>query len=165
MTRKKVLIASGCAVLAAAGIGAAIFFFQQQGGLEMEANATIGSMPGIDEATRRKQLQEMLDESKIAFSINTNPLYDVKTGQMNLLLENPSNNAKLLTAEIRLAGEEDAIYQSKAMRPGSYLENVTLEKPLAPGTYGATVYLKAYHEETQALIGQTGAEIIITAVS
>lgn len=165
MTRKKILIASGCAALAVAGICAAVFLLQPRGGLEMEANATIGSMPGIDEATRRRQLQEMLDESKIAFSINTNPLYDVKTGQMNLLLENPSNNAKLLTVEIRLAGEEEPIYQSKAILPGSYLENVKLEKPLAPGTYDATVFLRGYHQETQALIGQTGAEITITAVS
>lgn len=165
MTRKKILIASGCAALAAAGICAAVFLLQPRGGLEMEANATIGSMPGIDEATRRRQLQETLDESKIAFSINTNPWYDIKTGQMDLLLENPSNNAKLLTAEIRLEGGEEAIYQSKAMQPGSYLENVTLEKPLAPGTYDATVYLKAYNEETQELIGQAGAEITITAVS
>lgn len=162
--QKKVLIASGCAVLAAGGITAAVFLLNQQDGLAMEANATIGAMPGIDEETRRRQLQELLDNSKIAFSVNTNPLYDPQTGRINLLLENPANNAKLLTAEIRLTGKEETIYQSGAMTPGSYLESVPLKESLAPGSYDATLLLKAYDEETQELIGQTGAEITITAV-
>lgn len=164
MTKRKILIASGCAVLTAAGIVTAAFLLNQREGLAMEANATVGTMPGIDEETRRKQLQEMLDNSKIAFSVNTNPLYDRETGRINLLLENPSNNAKLLTAELRLAGEEETVYQSGAMTPGSYLETVPLTESLAPGSYEATLLLKAYDEETEELIGQTGAEITITAV-
>ena len=158
--KKKILLASGCAVLAAVGIGTAVFLNMDRGknGLELEANATVGEMPGVDEETRRKQLQEILDKSKIAFSINTSPMFDNKTGEMNLLLENPSNNAKLL------AGQEKPIYESKALVPGSYLESVALDKPLSPGTYDAIVYLNAYDEETQELIGQTGAQIKIISV-
>lgn len=166
---KKILLASGCAVLAAVGIGTAVFLNMDRGknGLELEANATVGQMPGVDEETRRKQLQEILDKSKIAFSINTSPMFDNKTGELNLLLENPSNNAKLLTAQIVLAGQEKPIYESKALVPrfpGSYLESVALDKPLSPGTYDAVVYLNAYDEETQELIGQTGAQIKIISV-
>ena len=164
--KKKILLASGCAVLAAVGIGTAVFLNMDLGknGLELEANATVGEMPGVDEETRRKQLQEILDKSKIAFSINTSPMFDNKTGEMNLLLENPSNNAKLITAQIVLAGQEKPIYESKALVPGSYLESVALDKPLSPGTYDAIVYLNAYDEETQELIGQTGAQIKIISV-
>ena len=164
--KKKILLASGCAVLAAVGIGTAVFLNMDRGknGLELEANATVGEMPGVDEEKRRKQLQEILDKSKIAFSINTSPMFDNKTGEMNLLLENPSNNAKLITAQIVLAGQEKPIYESKALVPGSYLESVALDKPLSPGTYDAIVYLNAYDEETQELIGQTGAQIKIISV-
>jgi hypothetical protein len=91
-------------------------------------------------------------------------MFDNKTGEMNLLLENPSNNAKLITAQIVLAGQEKPIYESKALVPGSYLESVALDKPLSPGTYDAIVYLNAYDEETQELIGQTGAQIKIISV-
>lgn len=163
MKKQKVLIASGCAVVAALGIGVAVFLNMDRSGLEMEANATVGEMPGIDAATRLKQLQEQLDNSKIAFSVNTNPMFSNATRSMNLLLENPANNAKLLTAEIVLAGEEEPVYTSKAIAPGSYLETVTLSKTLSPGSHEATVYLKAYDQETQAMIGQTGATIRITA--
>lgn len=84
--KKKILLASGCAVLAAVGIGTAVFLNMDRGknGLELEANATVGEMPGVDEETRRKQLQEILDKSKIAFSINTNPMFDSKTGETDL---------------------------------------------------------------------------------
>lgn len=163
MKKQKALLATGCAFVAVAGICAAVLLHDPKTGLDLEANATMGQMPGVDEETRRKQLQEILDKSKIAFSVNTNPMYDRQTGEVNLMLENPANNAKLLTAEITLSGQSGTIYQSKAMVPGSFLETVKLDKPLNPGTYDATVLLKAYDEETQELLGQTGAEITITA--
>lgn len=134
----------------------------RRAGLEMENNATMGLMPGVDMAARLAQLQEELDESKIAFSINTAPLFAHGAAQGNLLLENPSNNNKLITAEIVLDETQETLYQSKALPPGSYLQNVTLSRVLPKGDYAATVYLRAYRLETQELIGQTGAAVTLT---
>ena len=125
-------------------------------------NATIGVLPGIDIDERRKQLQDMLDKSVIAFSINTSPVFLNGTSEGNLLIENPGNNAKLLQVRILINDSEEEIYASKYIKPGSYIENVKLDKVLEKGVYDATAYFSAYDEETTEFIGQTGAQITLT---
>ena len=147
-------------------LGIACFLLLQmlpsRNSLELENNATVGIMPGIDREQRLKELQNELDKGLIAFSINTSPLFDPKTQEGNLMLENPKDNAKLLVAQVVLNEGQKTLYTSKAIQPGSYLERIRLEQPLAEGVYEATVYIQAYDEQTQDLIGQTGAAVTLT---
>lgn len=150
-------------LLVAAGI--LFFAFQKQSeGLELETNATVGVLPGVDLDKRRAELQNELDSGMIAFSVNTDPVFETGKAAGNLKLENPGNNAKLLVAEVYADDTGELLYKSKAIQPGSYLENVKLDKILGPGKYPATVYLKAYSEEDQSYIGQAGAAITITVI-
>ena len=93
-------------------LGIACFLLLQmlpsRNSLELENNATVGIMPGIDREQRLKELQNELDKGLIAFSINTSPLFDPKTQEGNLMLENPKNNAKLLVAQVVL--NENAVH-------------------------------------------------------
>ena len=122
-------------------------------------------LPGIDITERQAQLQEQLDESMIAFSINTSPVFATGGSEGNLMLENPEHNAKLLVAEIYLDDTQELIYQSKAIPAGAYIENAMLDKVLEPGEYQATAYFKAYREDDHSFIGQAGAAIKITVLS
>ncbi len=139
-----------------------LFRKQQEPDPLYDNNATIGVLPGIDIDERRKQLQDMLDKSVIAFSINTSPVFLNGTSEGNLLIENPGNNAKLLQVRILINDSEEEIYASKYIKPGSYIENVKLDKVLEKGVYDATAYFSAYDEETTEFIGQTGAQITLT---
>ncbi len=69
-------------------LGIACFLLLQmlpsRNSLELENNATVGIMPGIDREQRLKELQNELDKGLIAFSINTSPLFDPKTQEGNL---------------------------------------------------------------------------------
>ncbi len=152
-----------CAVLALA-----IFFFTRQrlgNPLELENNATMGILPGIDPAQRQAELQQLLDESMISFSINTSPVFETGGSEGNLMLENPANNAKLLVVEIYINDTQELIYESKALPAGSYIENVRLDKLLEPGSYEATAYFKAYRESDHSYIGQAGADITLSVLS
>ena len=130
--------------------------------LEIEENAQVGIMPGVDLEERRQQLQEELDNSMIAFSVNTNPVFNNGSAEGNLMIENPEHNAKLLVAEIRLNGTNELIYTSKAILPGSYIEKAKLNKSLEKGSYEAMVQFLAYSEDSNEFIGQTAAGIHIT---
>lgn len=156
-----------CLLLVAAGIG--FLLMSQQGtdgnGLELDDNASMGILPGIDIAQRQAELQQQLDEGMIAFSINASPVFATGSSEGNLMLENPANNAKLLVVEIYMDDTGELIYQSKALPVGSYIENVSLDKVLEPGEYAATAYFKAYREEDGSYIGQAGAAILITVLS
>ena len=129
--------------------------------LELDQNATIGLLPGVDLAQRQDELQQQLDESMIAFSINTSPVFENGGSEGNLMLENPANNAKLIVVELYLNETEELIYQTKALPAGSYIENARLDKLLEPGEYPATAYFKAYREDDHTYIGQVGAALTL----
>ena len=57
-------------------MGVIFFLFRDRGDSpELDDNATIGIMPGVDIAQRQAEIQEQLDEAMIALSINTNPVF------------------------------------------------------------------------------------------
>lgn len=162
--RKRTLTIAGIFLLIAATVVICYFLFAKKADPDLlyDDNATAGIMPGINIDDRRKELQDMLDRSMIAFSINTSPVFLNGTSAGNLLIENPGNNAKLLKVSILIDGTEEEVYASKLLKPGTYIESVKLDKVLEKGTYDATAYFSAYEEESGAYIGQTGAQIAIT---
>lgn len=167
--RKKqfLLAAIACLLLAS---GAWFFLIRDEDipandSLELADNATIGILPGVDIAQRQAELQQQLDESMVAFSINTNPVFETGGSEGNLMLENPANNAKLLVVEIYMDDTQELIYKSKAIPVGAYIENARLDKVLEPGQYAATAYFMAYREDDHSYIGQAGAAISITVLS
>ena len=164
-SKKPLVIVCLCLLAVVAG-GAAFWLTREDTDpLALDDNATMGVLPGIDITERQAQLQEQLDESMIAFSINTSPVFATGGSEGNLMLENPEHNAKLLVAEIYLDDTQELIYQSKAIPAGAYIENAMLDKVLKPGEYQATAYFKAYREDDRSFIGQAGAAIKITVLS
>ena len=139
-----------------------LFTKKEENNLLYDDNATVGIMPGVDIDARRQELQNMLDKSMIAFSINTSPVFLNGTAKGNLLIENPGNNAKLLQVSIRINETDEEIYASKYLKPGTYIESAKLDKVLEKGSYNATAYFSAFDEETTEFIGQVGAQLTIT---
>ncbi len=162
--KKRALIIAGILLLLILTIAVCYFLFtgKDDEDLLYDDNATAGLMPGVDVDERRKELQNLLDRSMIAFSINTSPVFLNGTSEGNLLIENPGNNAKLLRVSILINETDEEIYASRYLKPGTYIENVKLDKVLEKGTYDATAYFLAYEEDSGEYIGQTGAQITIT---
>ena len=163
-SKKRVLIVAGIALLLAVTISVCYFIFTKNSKTDLvyDDNATTGIMPGTDIDKRKEELQEMLDRSMIAFSINTSPVFINGTSEGNLLIENPGNNAKLLKNSIKINDTDEEVYTSNYLKPGTYIESAKLDKVLEKGTYDATAYFSAYEEETGEYIGKTGAQIAIT---
>lgn len=163
--KKRTFIVIGIIFLMALTVTICYFIFSKQAkptSLVYDDNATAGILPGIDLNQRRQELQEILDRSMIAFSINTSPVFFDGTSEGNLLIENPGNNAKLLQISILIDSTNEEVYSSKYLKPGTYIESVKLDKVLEKGTYDATAYFSAYDEDTGEYIGQTGAQITLT---
>ena len=150
-SKKRVLIVAGIALLLAVTISVCYFIFTKNSKTDL-----------VYDDKRKEELQEMLDRSMIAFSINTSPVFINGTSEGNLLIENPGNNAKLLKISIQINDTEEEVYTSNYLKPGTYIESAKLDKVLEKGTYDATAYFSAYEEETGEYIGKTGAQIAIT---
>lgn len=164
-TKKQNLMVIGMIALIVFTVVICYFLFyknQSRDPLQYDDNAVSGVMPGVDLDERRKELQQILDENLIAFSINTTPVFLNGTTEGNLLIENPGNNAKLLKITIVMNDTDEEIYASNYLKPGSYIESAKLSKVLEKGTYEATAYFSAYDEETAEYIGRTGAAITLS---
>ena len=117
--KKRALIIAGILLLLILTIAVCYFLFtgKDDEDLLYDDNATAGIMPGVDVDERRKELQNLLDRSMIAFSINTSPVFLNGTSEGNLLIENPGNNAKLLRVSILINETDEEIYASRYLKP------------------------------------------------
>ena len=111
-SKKRIFIIAGIVLLIALTVLICYLLFtkKEENNLLYDDNATVGIMPGVDIDARRQELQNMLDKSMIAFSINTSPVFLNGTAKGNLLIENPGNNAKLLQVSIRNNETEEELY-------------------------------------------------------
>ena len=164
--RVVLLLAFCCAVSAGAGI----FFSyknaprEPEGGLVYEANVVSGDIPGKSREERQREMDSMVEEGMLAMSINATPS-GKGTGSdqsVNWLIENPSNQGKLIRVEIYRDDTGEKIYETGAIRPGSYVESAPLNVELSAGIYECTAVFLAYREETEALIGQAAVKVTLT---
>lgn len=132
-------------------------------GLVYEDNVVVGDLPGKTPEERQAELDEMVAEGMLALSINATPCTAADgTGNVNWEIENPSNQGKLIRVEISLKDDDTLIYQTGAIRPGSYVSVAPLDTPLDPGTYECVAMFYTYRLESEEFIGRAGAEITLT---
>lgn len=132
-------------------------------GLVYEDNVVVGDLPGKTPEERQAELDEMVGEGMLALSINATPCTAADgSGNVNWEIENPSNQGKLIRVEITLKDSEELIYQTGAIKPGSYVAVAPLDTKLDPGTYDCVAMFYTYRLESEEFIGRAGAEITLT---
>ena len=154
-------------VLFLAALLAAVYFYKQgrmpreeTDGLVYEANIVEGDIPGKTPEERQRELDSIVEEGMLAMSINATPSGRT-TGadqSVNWLIENPSNQGKLIRVEIWLDDTGQKIYETGAIPPGNYVESAPLNVELPPGEYRCTARFYTYKED-ESLIGQASARL------
>ena len=133
-------------------------------GLVYEANIVAGDLPGKTREERQRELDSIVEEGMLAMSINATPAGKT-TGadqEINWLIENPSNQGKLIRVEVWKDDTGEKIYETGAIPPGNYVESAPLAVKLPPGSHHCTAKFFAYREEDENYIGQAAAQIILT---
>ena len=129
-----------------------------------EANIIEGDIPGKSREDIQRELDEIVEEGMLAMSINATPSGKL-TGEdkkVNWLIENPSNQGKLIRVEVWRDDTGEKIYETGAIPPGNYVEAAPLNVEMEPGQYICTARFYAYKEETEGYIGQAAAQIRLT---
>ena len=136
----------------------------QSSSLNYEANVVIGDIPGKSAEERQRELNAVVEEGMLSMSINVTPsgYVDGKDRTVNWLIENPSNQGKLIRVEIIREDTGELVYKTGAIRPGSYVESAEPLSDMPEGVYDCTAVFYAYKEETEELIGQAAASIRLT---
>lgn len=125
--------------------------------LEPEGNVRSGTLS--DPAGRKAELEAIVQEGLLSFSINATPV--IKNGMANLLIENPANNGNRFTVTINREDTGEKIYQSGYLDPEQYIEDVKLDVELSPGEYTCVANFDAYRISDNAYIGRAAARITL----
>ena len=149
-----------------AGAAAGVYFSRSRpaektAGLVYESNVIMGDIPGKSLEERQQELDSVVEEGMLAMSMNVTP-FGKTTGadrSINWMIENPSNQGKLIRVEITRDDTGEKIFETGAIRPGNYLESGPLLIPLPAGEYDCTAVFLAYQEETETLMGQAAVKI------
>lgn len=138
--------------------------YQKSENLVYEANIISGDLPGKTREERQRELDSIVEEGMLAMSINATPAGKISgTDQaINWLIENPSNQRKLIRVEVWKDDSGEKIYETGAIPPGNYVESAPLTVKLPPGQYSCTAKFFAYKEGNEDYIGQAAAQIILT---
>ena len=100
----------------------------------------------------------------IALSINATPSGKTSGADrsVNWLIENPSNQGKLIRVEVWRDDTEEKIYETGAIPPGSYVESAPPDIRLEAGSYDCTAVFLAYREDSEEYVGQAAVKIKLT---
>lgn len=105
-------------------------------------------------------LQKQVDESKVAFSIYSEPTFKGKRG--TIMFANPRYSAHNLSLEVTV--DNKVVIRTEKIAPDQYIEDVELlGKALKKGKHTGTALIKAYDKETDTIVGQVAVEMIITS--
>lgn len=125
-------------------------------GLTPDPNVKVGSLTG-DYAN----LDKIVDEGMLTFSINATPAFPDGTSPGNLMIENAEINNNRFTVAIYRNDTGEKIYESGYLDPGQYIENAPLDEDLDEGVYECTAQFSTYKLADNAPIGQAAAEVKI----
>lgn len=110
----------------------------------------------------QEQLQKAVDESMFSFRINSNMIFENAQAEGEMVIECPAHNRYGMKVELILEEENEKIYATDILPPGSGIVRDRLDVPLAAGEYDAIAMIYAYDMETQELMGQNAAAVKVT---
>lgn len=125
-------------------------------GLQPDPNVQVGSISGDFE-----DLDKIVDEGMLTFSINSTPSFPDGTSPGNLMIENAEINNNRFTVAIYRNDTNEKIYESGYLDPGQYIESAPLSADLDPGQYECTAQFSTYKLADNTPIGQAAAEVTV----
>lgn len=114
---------------------------------------------GMDDGQILKALQEATDKSAFQFRINSRPVFADSSAEGPLFIENPEENRYLMRVTIRLEETGEAVYKTRAIKPGYGIGSDKLSKELPPGEHKAVAIITAMDPETGKTAGSAQAKI------
>ena len=164
-----ILLLFAVVVLLATTGGLAFWVYSQsaqQSKFEEDRNALEGFLPGKSEAEIQKELNRIIDESRLNISMNPTPV--IRDGKINVMLENVPANNYYLQADVYIYTDEETldmqqVYQSGIIKQGFYIESGDVMEMPEGGRYNGIVVFHALYPETLEEIGQAAMNIVVTS--
>lgn len=119
-----------------------------------------GVEPGLTQEEIDALLQKKVDESKIAFSIYSEPVFKGRKGK--IVFANPRYNAHDIDLKVVVDGKP--VIQTEKISPDQYIEEIEMiTKPLKKGKHNGVAVIKGYKQKTGELVGEVIVDLEITS--
>ncbi|WP_294405813.1 hypothetical protein [uncultured Clostridium sp.] len=119
-----------------------------------------GVDPTLTPEELKALLQKQVDDSKVAFSIYSEPTFNGKKG--NIMFVNPKYSAHNLDLVVKQGGK--TIIRTEKISPNQYIGEIELlGKALKKGKHKAEAEITAYNQMTGELVGKVSVEMLITS--
>ena len=127
--------------------------------LQAEGNVKTGTLN--DPEGRQRELDAIVEEGMVAFSINATPYIQDGKGKANFMIENPPGNGNRFTVSISRDDTGEEIYRSGYLDPEQYIDNTHLDVELPEGEYPCIAYFDSYRIKDSSYIGRAAAQITV----
>lgn len=165
MKNKKVVISISALLLISIVVGGMIYLKKKS---EFKGPATglsgyilgEGVEPGLTPDELKALLQKQVDESKVVFSIYSEPIFDGRKG--TIMFANPKHSAHNIDLNVEVAGK--TVIKTEKIAPNQYIEEIELlGKALKKGKHKGIAMITAYKQGTDEVVGQVAVELDITS--
>lgn len=160
---KKLVISIVCLLLILLTVGTIIYVKKQSDNTGKGLSGYIlstGIEPDLTEEEIAALLQKQVDESKVVFSIYTEPVFEGKTG--TIMFANPQNSAHNIDLSVKVDGK--TVIKTDKIAPNQYIEQIELMgRALKKGTHKGEALITAYKKDTGEIVGQVAVELDITS--
>ena len=117
-----------------------------------------GVEPDLTPEELQELLQKEIDESKVVFSIYTEPVFEGKKG--TIMFANPQNSAHNIDLNVEVNGR--TVIKTGKISPNQYIEEIEMLRSLKKGEHKGSALITAYKKDTDEVVGQVAVELDIT---
>ena len=117
-----------------------------------------GVEPDLTPEELQELLQKEIDESKVVFSIYTEPVFEGKKG--TIMFANPQHSAHNIDLNVEVNGR--TVIKTGKIAPNQYIEEIEMLRSLKKGEHKGAALITAYKQDTDEVVGQVAVDLDIT---
>lgn len=127
-----------------------------------DKNAVDGYLENKSKEQIQAQLNEQVEKGTLHINVAGIIIFpDGTKGEGIANIENVHTNLYNMIIDIELDSTGENVYKSGIIKPGQYIEKISLSKDLQPGQYDANVIFSAVSKKDNSKIGQVIAKVKI----
>lgn len=146
-------------------IFAAFAFMESTQSANPNRGGSAGQLEGKTEEEIIAELNKVVEEGMFNISIASLVEFPDGTSEGEVKIENSPANRYLMQVDIALADTGQVIYSSPILEPNYHIQTAALDVDLDPGVYDAVATFHALDPDTEAEVGQAGAQMKINVLS
>ena len=148
-------------LIASIAVACLVAFYMCDAENNRDRNADFGQLEGKSAAEIQEMLNQQVEEGMFNISIAQLVEFENGSAQGNWEIENIPGNRYLMQVTVTRDDNGDVVYESGIIDPNYHIQRAPLKYNLPKGDYECTAVFSALDPETEEMIGQAGAKVVV----